>query len=47
MLSFLLTKIKNFFNKTYVSALEFYIVNNNPQNQSDIERLTKEFNYKT
>jgi hypothetical protein len=29
--------------QTYGSALEHYIVTNNPQNAGDIDRLTREF----
>jgi hypothetical protein len=29
--------------QTYGSALEYYIVKNNPQNAADVDRLTREF----
>ena len=29
--------------QTYGSALEYYIVSNNPQNEGDVDRLTREF----
>ena len=29
--------------QTYGSALEYYIVSNNPQSEGDIDRLTREF----
>ena len=29
--------------QTYSSALEYYIVSNNPQSEGDIDRLTREF----
>ena len=32
--------------QTYVSALEAYIVSNNPHDASDIDRLTREFDQK-
>ena len=37
--------LANSFSKpqTYGSALEYYIVSNNPQSESDIDRLTREF----
>jgi len=48
----MLESIKNWANRlaqqfdkpqTYGSALECYIVRNNPQNAGDIDRLTREF----
>jgi hypothetical protein len=32
---------------TYGSALEYYIVANNPQDGCDVDRLTREFDLKT
>lgn len=29
--------------QTYGSELEYYIVSNNPQNEGDIDRLTREY----
>lgn len=40
----LLTYIKSWFTQaTYSSELERYIINHNPQNGGDIERLTKQY----
>jgi len=40
--------IVNFFKeKTYGSSLEQYILDNNPQTTSDVERLTVEYDLKT
>lgn len=33
--------------QTYGSALEYYIVSNNPQSEGDIDRLTREYHAKT
>lgn len=33
--------------QTYGSALEYYIVSNNPQNEGDVDRLTREYHSKT
>ena len=33
--------------QTYGSALEEYIVRNNPQNSCDVDRLTRQFDLKT
>ena len=32
--------------QTYGSALEYYIVSNNPQNEGDVDRLAREFQQK-
>ena len=32
--------------QTYGSALEYYIVSNNPQSEGDIDRLTREYHSK-
>ena len=32
--------------QTYGSALEVYIVSNNPQSEGDVDRLAREFEYK-
>jgi len=32
--------------QSYGSALEYYIVSNNPQSEGDIDRLTREFHSK-
>ena len=32
-------------NTTYGSELEDYIVSGNPQNESDVERLTREYHF--
>jgi hypothetical protein len=32
--------------QTYGSALEYYIVSNNPQDAADVDRLTREFENK-
>jgi hypothetical protein len=29
--------------QTYGSGLEYYIVSNNPQNEGDVDRLTREY----
>lgn len=40
----LLSFIKNWFKPTtYSSDLESYIINHNPQNGGDIERLTRQY----
>lgn len=31
--------------QTYGSALEYYIVSNNPQNSGDVDRLAREFQH--
>jgi len=33
--------------RTYGSSLEQYIIDNNPQNSGDVERLTVEYNMKS
>jgi hypothetical protein len=33
--------------QTYGSALEYYIVSNNPQNEGDVDRLTREYQSKS
>lgn len=48
MITQFLSSIKNLFIKTggeksYISALEQYIISHNPKDTIDIERLTKEF----
>ena len=32
--------------QTYGSALEYYIVSNNPQSEGDVDRLAREFEHK-
>jgi hypothetical protein len=32
--------------QTYGSGLEYYIVSNNPQSESDVDRLTREYQSK-
>jgi hypothetical protein len=32
---------------TYGSGLEYYIVSNNPQNEGDVDRLTREYHLKS
>jgi hypothetical protein len=46
--AFLLTLINfagMFFNETYGSDLEKYIISNNPQHPGDVDRLTQEYNH--
>jgi hypothetical protein len=33
--------------QSYGSQLEYYIVSNNPQNEGDVDRLTREFHART
>jgi hypothetical protein len=51
MLNTIKTWAKNLVNayskpQTYASALEYYIVSNNPQNEGDVDRLAREFEHK-
>ena len=51
MLAEIINRAKSMFNsfskpQTYGSALEAYIVSNNPQNEGDIDRLMREFDAK-